>query len=483
MKPKLTLRQRILMGYLVPLVLMSGVALAVYVQTQRVQGLSAETIEAGRIVEVAKEAHVALVQYQRDMRGYLIGRNRVDFDAASKNLRRADENLGALAHALQTTERRAKLDRLTATVEEVRRIGDVYGKLIESGKVTQATQLFRQSSLAELSARTDTLIDEIEGAEIDKLALLSAEQVKELNRLVMVAFGATFAAIVLAWAIGRVLAARLVDTIGDSVVQLSTSSTEIAATMDEHERTVTQQVAAVSQVSATVEGLGMSARQSANQADASAAAARHALELAEQGARSAGEASRCTADMKDRIDALARQILGLSEQAGQIGGIAKLVGDLASETNMLALNAAVEAARAGDHGKGFAVVASEIRKLAVQSKKSAERADALVMEIQKATNSAVMVTEDGSRSADEVMAAAGRSTEAFDAIAEAANNVAESAQQVTLNSKQQAAALNQVTEAMLSLTAGSRQMAAGTEQTKAGIDNLKQVALGLKAMV
>jgi methyl-accepting chemotaxis protein len=40
---------------------------------------------------------------------------------------------------------------------------------------------------------------------------------------------------------------------------------------------------------------------------------------------------------------------------------------------MLALNASVEAARAGDSGKGFGVVASEIRKLADQSRKSAEK--------------------------------------------------------------------------------------------------------------
>lgn len=485
MKQKIifSLRQRILMGYLVPLLLMSGVALAVYVQTQRVQSLTAETVNAGHIVAVAKEAHVGLAQYQRDMRGFLIGRSGADFDAASRNLARANESLTELAELIRDPEEHQKLERLNETVGEMLRVGAEYGKLVEAGKVAEATRLFKRSNLSDLSARIDTLIDDIETVELGKLTQFTAEQFDAAQGLVAVALGATLVAILVAFIIGRVLAAKLADAIGESVAQMSSSSTEIAATMDEYERTVTQQVAAVSQVSATVEELGMSARQSASQAEASAAAAMHALELAEQGTRSAGEAAQSTAGMKDRIDVLARQILGLSEQAGQIGGIAKLVGELASETNMLALNAAVEAARAGEHGKGFAVVASEIRKLAVQSKKSAEQADALVLEIQKATNGAVMVTEDGSRSADEVLATAQRVAEAFDAIAGAANNVAENAQQVMLNSKQQAAALNQVTDAMQSLTAGSRQMAAGTEQTKAGIDNLKQVALGLKAMV
>lgn len=173
----------------------------------------------------------------------------------------------------------------------------------------------------------------------------------------------------------------------------------------------------------------------------------------------------------------------MSEHAGQIGGIARVVGELASETNMLALNAAVEAARAGEHGRGFAVVASEVRKLAEQSKKSAERANTLVGEIQKATNSAVMVTDDGNRTAENVLALTQKALEAFDTIANAANRVSESAQQVLLNSKQQSIALEQVTIAMKSLSVGSMEIATGTQQTQVGVQKLNSVAIGLKALV
>jgi hypothetical protein len=105
--------------------------------------------------------------------------------------------------------------------------------------------------------------------------------------------------------------------------------------------------------------------------------------------------------LREKVDAIADQILRLSEQTNQIGGISGLVSDLANQTNMLALNAAVEAVLAGEHGKGLAVVSGEIRKLADQSRKSAEKINALVADIQTAINSTVMVTDEGTKTVEE----------------------------------------------------------------------------------
>ena len=101
--------------------------------------------------------------------------------------------------------------------------------------------------------------------------------------------------------------------------------------------------------------------------------------------------------IKQKIQIIAELILELSEQAQHISNNIGIVEDIAEQTNMLALNAAVEAARAGEHGKGFAVVASEIRKLADESKQATTKITELVREIQNATNSAVMATEEGSQ--------------------------------------------------------------------------------------
>jgi len=279
------------------------------------------------------------------------------------------------------------------------------------------------------------------------------------------------------------LTATISRNIITNATQLSAASSEIAATIAEHERTASQQSAAVNETSATIDQLSASSRQSAEQAANSAALAERSSSATAQGSEATQQAVAAMNSLKDKIGAMADQILHLGEQSGQIGSIATLLKDLAGQINMLALNAAVEAARAGEHGKGFAVVASEIRKLADQSKKSAEQTAVLVADIQKATNSSIMVTEDGTRTVNEVTQLVRRVAELFNNLASLASSVNENAQQMMLNTKQQSAAFAQVVEATNSIASGAKETVAGIGQTKIGVQNLNSAAENLKALV
>lgn len=55
------------------------------------------------------------------------------------------------------------------------------------------------------------------------------------------------------------------------------------------------------------------------------------------------------------------------------------ISTVARRINLLALNATIEAARAGETGRGFAVVAAEVKKLAIETRNSAEAAQSLMV--------------------------------------------------------------------------------------------------------
>lgn len=307
----------------------------------------------------------------------------------------------------------------------------------------------------------------------------SQEKVQKLQAIQLLIFALNLITL----GIILVIVRNMTSTLQNSVSTIAASSTQIACAIEQQEQITVQQAVSVKQVTSTMDELDASSQQSAFQAEASADGASQALTLAEGGTLAVQHTLAEMSLLKENVEAIAQQILNLSEQTDQIAGISTLVADLANQTNMLSLNAAVEAARAGENGKGFAVVASEIRKLADQSKKSADKINTLVTDIQSAINSTVMVTDKGTKTVAEGMQLTQKTTASFVGVTDSINNIFLHSQQISLNAKQQALATAQVVTAMNNLSLAAQETAGGITQIKVGTQQLKEAAQNLKLMV
>ncbi len=264
---------------------------------------------------------------------------------------------------------------------------------------------------------------------------------------------------------------------------ISASAIEITSTMEQQERIISQQAMAVNQTTSTMNELNYSARQSAEQAQGSANGARQALNLTKEGSNAVEDTLDGMNILREKVGAIAQQIMRLSQQTNQIGNISTIVADLANQTNMLALNASVEAVRAGEQGKGFGVVASEIRKLADQSKSSAEKITTLVADIQNAINLTVMVTDEGTKTVEEGFKIAQETEQAFSGVSNAINDIVLSTQQISLNAEQQVTAIQQVVDSMNSLNASAKDNVQGVTHVKTRTQELKQASQNLQDVV
>lgn len=89
--------------------------------------------------------------------------------------------------------------------------------------------------------------------------------------------------------------------------------------------------------------------------------------------------------IEQSTSSMAATIQELNANSERIEQVVAVITNIATQTNLLALNASIEAARAGEAGRGFGVVADEIRKLALQSGRSAEEINSILSRIQAET--------------------------------------------------------------------------------------------------
>ncbi len=271
--------------------------------------------------------------------------------------------------------------------------------------------------------------------------------------------------------------------VADTARTASAAALELLATATALAASASEQEASLTQTTATIDEVAVTAAQAAERAKIVSENGQRSLEVSSAGQKAVEDATKGMDELRQQVEAIAQSTLGLAERAQAIGEITAAVSDIAERTNLLALNAAIEAAHAGEHGKGFAVVASEVRSLADQSKKATVQIRGILDDIQRATNAAVLATEQGTRSAASTAALV---TEAGTTIASLAETVAAGAipaTQIAASAGQQAAGMAQITQAIRNIGDAAAQNFAMTRKTEATAKGLSLMAQRLTELL
>ena len=268
----------------------------------------------------------------------------------------------------------------------------------------------------------------------------------------------------------------------DGVQGIGSASAQILATVSEQTASANEQSAAVNQVTATVNEVRAAAEQTAQKAGDVVGLAQASVRVGQEGAESVEAILSAMGEIQAKVGTIAGDVLALSERSQQIGEIIAVVNDIADQSNLLALNAAIEAAKAGEQGKGFAVVAAEVRNLATQSKGATGKVRGILGEIQKATNAAVLATEQGSQKVEQGMGLAQRAGGVIGELAETIREAAQAVQQIAASAKQQSTAMDQIAAAMRDVNQATVQFVAGARQSQTAAEGLNGLARQLQTL-
>jgi methyl-accepting chemotaxis protein len=181
-------------------------------------------------------------------------------------------------------------------------------------------------------------------------------------------------------------------------------------------------------------------------------------------------------DISFSFKSFATSIIQLGTNINQISNITNMINSIAEQTNLLALNAAIEASRAGEAGRGFSVVAEEIRKLAEQSKSSAEDINKLIVHVSKDTQNIVAKSDSMDKDLIVQIQTIDNSTKSFTEIVDAINNILPQIYELNTAAMDLEKEKNIILDKVDGISAVSEEVSASSEEIAASSEEMNELS-------
>ena len=246
---------------------------------------------------------------------------------------------------------------------------------------------------------------------------------------------------------------------------------------------VQEQVAALSEVTVTVEQLSRASLQIAEDATNVDESTEHALNAVSTSQLAVNDSMQAMLEIKVQVQEIVGRTLALNERIQSISDVVGAVANIGAQTHLLALNASIEAAGAGVEGERFATVATQVKKLAQQIQGETRRIRDLVVDVQRANAASVLATELGVKDSDKGTARSRVAAEANTEVIETVSSVSARTKAITMATQQQRSASQQVAETMRQLRTTAQEIASNAASINQTISELSVLAAQLGTLI
>ncbi|RRJ62244.1 HAMP domain-containing protein [Paenibacillus oralis] len=296
----------------------------------------------------------------------------------------------------------------------------------------------------------------------------------------------------------------MVQEMSETASQLAASSEELTAGTEQNAKAVEHVVELVQEASGDAESQASSSAESAKTMDEMSMGIR---KIAEASSTIVQSSSQTVSDVQNGSEKVAqvglqmeeirrstRESAELMQQMNELSAlVAEMSGsisDIAGQTNLLALNAAIEAARAGEEGRGFAVVAGEVRKLAEQSRGTADLIQQHIEQMTELTGKAYqMIKLDVNANVDRGMSVTEEAQQAFREIERSTQRISEQIHEVSAITEQMSASADEIANSVEQIATTSAKslesfqgVTAATEEQLASMEEISSASEGLARM-
>ena len=485
----MTIGKKIAGGFALPLAILVIVGASAYWNTAQLIDTAESVAREHEVLQTIEKVLSVLKDAETGQRGYVITRDETYLTPYTDALKRLHPILDDLQRLTEDSPRQqdrikemrslidAKFKELSDTIDTRK------NKELDEEKSFKATQKIVRSDAGKAAMdKIRTLTDQMRSEAQQRLKERNAKATgTALASRLTLGIG-TALAFVLVSVAGFFVIRSITAPVRDAVRELTEASTGILASTAQQAAGAQEQAAAVSQTVATVDEITQTAEQSSQRARGVGEAVGRTLEVGKAGKKVVEDSLAAMGAVKEQVEATAENILTLAEQAQAIGEIIATVNDIAEQTNLLALNAAIEASRAGEHGRGFAVVAGEVKALADQSKRATAQVRQILGEIQKATNKAVLSTEEVTKGVAGAIKVGGQAGDTIRTLADTLTEAARAAAQIVASVGQQATGMSQIHQAVRNIDQVAKQNAVATRQAAQAAENLTKLGTKLAAL-